>query len=145
MKLKQGIISVIAGCALFTSVNAGVVEKGEIRFKRGYVSGTVEGSVIRGDTDHYSLMAGAGQWMEVTITSLEDNAVFAVTDYSYGTGEDVPIAGRVDEGVRYWYGQLPNPGFSKDGRQNGLDFHVMGTRGNASYKMTVRIKNKPWK
>ncbi|NOQ35839.1 MAG: hypothetical protein GQ569_08080 [Methylococcaceae bacterium] len=148
MKIKTYVIPFMMSCSLMSTANishAASIEQGEIVFKKGYVSGAVKGSVIRGDSDHYSLIAGAGQWMEVTISSLEDNAVFAVTAYSYGSGEDIPIAGNTEVGTGYWYGRLPNPAYSKNGKQNALDFYVMGSRGNTSYKMTVKIKNKSWK
>ncbi|MBD3793553.1 MAG: hypothetical protein IE889_05255 [Campylobacterales bacterium] len=47
--------------------------------------------------------------------------------------------------LSYWYGQLPNPGYSKDGKQNPLTIVVGGTRGNATYTLTVTIQDKAWK
>jgi len=118
-------------------------DKGEIKFKRGSYSGTVSGSVVRGDRDQYSLMAFAGQWMEVKISSPEDNAVFQLSIYSYGTGEYVQLEGAKDEDdAKHWYGKLPTPGCSKDGKQNAVNIVVGGTRGNTSYDLTVTIKNQ---
>ncbi|MDM8565627.1 hypothetical protein QUF74_08240 [Candidatus Halobeggiatoa sp. HSG11] len=96
---------------------AEIIDKGEIKFKRGSSSGTVSGLIIRGDSDQYSLMAGAGQWMEVEISSLEDNAVFQISIYSYGTGEDVQLENAEDgDDAKQWQGWLPNPGYSKNGK-----------------------------
>jgi len=122
---------------------AETINKGEIKFKRGSHSATVSGTVIRGERDQYSLIAGAGQWMEVKISSPEDNAVFQLSIYSYGTGEDVQLEGaKAGEDARYWYDQLPAPGYSKDGKQNAVDIIVGGMRGNASYDLTLTIKNE---
>ncbi|GBC63017.1 hypothetical protein DENIS_4006 [Desulfonema ishimotonii] len=131
--------------ALANVTAAETFDRGEIRFKRGSSSGTFSGTVLRGDRDQYALMAGAGQWMEVKISSSEDNAVFQLSAYQYGTGEDVAFisAGEGDD-ADYWYGKLPNPGFSKNGKQNAVDIIVGGTHGNTSYKMTVTIQNHDW-
>jgi len=139
-------VTVILSFILITAMNitiAETIEKGEIKFKRGKSSGTVSGTVLRGEVNRHDLMAGAGQWMEVKIKSPEDNAVFQVSVYSYGTGEDEQLDGARDgDDTKYWYGQLPNPGYSKDGKQNWVLIDVGGTRGNASYDLTVTIKNK---
>ena len=121
-------------------------DKGDIKFKRGSYSGTVSGSVMRGDIDQYSVGASAGQWMKVEISSLEDNAVFQLSIYSYGTGDDVQLEGAKDgEDAKYWEGWLPRPGYSKDGKQNAVDIVVGGTRGNATYNLIVTIRNNPKK
>jgi len=118
-------------------------DKGEIKFKRGSYSGTVSGSIVRGYRDQYSLMAFAGQWMKVKISSLPDNAVFQLSIYSYGTGEDVQLEGAKDgDDAKHWYGKLPTPGYSKDGKQNAVNIVVGGTRGNTSYVLTVTIRNQ---
>src|SRR5215211_683163 len=49
-----------------------------IRFPAGRSSTTVEGAVIRGERDIYSLRARAGQTMSVSVTAVERNAVFNV-------------------------------------------------------------------
>ena len=138
----------ILSCMLMIGMNVTTAEtfdKGEIKFKRGSHSGTVSGSVMRGDRDQYSLMAGSGQWMEVKISSLENNAVFQLSIYSYGTGKDVQLKGAKDgDDAKQWYGRLPSPGYSKDGKENAVDIVVGGTRGNASYDLSVTIRNRSW-
>ena len=138
----------ILSCVLMTVMNIAAAEtfdKGEIKFNRGSSSGMVSGGVLRGDRDQYFLMAGAGQWMEVQLDSLEDNAVFQLSIYQYGTGEGVQLEGARDgDDAQHWYGKLPHPGYSKNGSQNALDIVVGGTRGNASYDLTVTIKDSSW-
>lgn len=119
---------------------AETIDKGDIVFERGSESGTVSGAVLRGERDQYSLVASAGQRMEVEISSPEDNAVFQLSVYSYGTGEDVALDGAGDgDDAKYWEGRLPKPGYSKDGKQNVVNIVVGGTRGNASYELTVTL------
>ncbi len=104
----------------------GVTER--LRFAKGTHSTTVSNSVVRGDEDTYILGARAGQTMWVKITSLEKNAVFQIEDPSGGylTG-----AGAGDDAMSY-SGTLPAKGDYK--------IIVGGTRGNASYKLTVSIR-----
>ena len=142
----NNLFKFILPCLLMTMINITIAEtinKDEIKFKRGSSSGTVSGSVVRGDRDQYSLMAGSGQWMKVEISSLENNAVFQISIYSYGTGNDVQLKGAKDgDDAKYWQGWLPKPGYSKDGKQNAVDIVVGGTRGNATYDLVVTILNK---
>jgi hypothetical protein len=113
----------------------------EIRFSAGSNSATVSQSVIRGDRDLYSITAKAGQTMEISITSKEDNAVFAI--FQPGSkpvkedgitevkGTALPKAGDKDD-ARSWSGKLPESG--------KYWIIVGGTRGNATYKLKVTIK-----
>jgi len=99
-----------------------------LKFAKGKSSTTVSGAVIRGDLDTYIVGAREGQTMRVRITSLENNAVFQIegADGSYLSG-----AGEEDDATN-WSGELPATGDNK--------IIVGGTRGNASYKLTVSIK-----
>ena len=99
-----------------------------IKFARGKSSATVSGAVIRGDRDTYILGASVGQRMTVRITSLEDNAAFQVMD---DDGNYLQNAGEEDDATN-WTGKLPWTGDYK--------IIVGGTRGNASYKLTVAIQ-----
>ena len=113
-----------------------------IRFAAGASSATVEGAVVRGDRDLYTIGATAGQTMTISITALESNAAFQL--YAPGArvrkdsdgilavqGQALPGAGEADDATR-WTGRLPASG----------DFLVVvgGTRGNASYRLTVSIR-----
>jgi hypothetical protein len=113
--------------ALGTIVAQGVKQK--VRFARGKSSTTVSGAVVRGDRDRYYLGAKKGQTMSVKITSLEDNAVFQV--FLPGEQEALAGAGEGDDATN-WSGELPEDA--------EYVIVVGGTRGNATYKLTVSIK-----
>ena len=113
-----------------------------IRFAAGSSSGTVEGGVLRGDRDCFSVTARAGQTMRVEITSLENNAVFQL--YSPGwrigrdqdrivvvTGKPLPGAAAGEDTMR-WTGLLAEAGPHL--------IVVGGTRGNAGYRLVVVVQ-----
>jgi hypothetical protein len=110
------------------SVFADGVKK-KVHFAKGTSSTTIKGGVIRGDRDRYYIGAKAGQTMTVKITSLEKNAVFQI--YFAGEQESLPGAGDGDDAMK-WSGQLP--------ADNEYVIVVGGTRGNASYTLTISIK-----
>jgi hypothetical protein len=115
--------------------HAGV--KKEIRFNHGSTTAVVKESVIRGERDYYYLTARAGQNMEVRIRALEDNAAFTIYKPGYRIGADeikgetLPRAGEMDDATR-WIGRLPASG--------RYLFVVGGTRGNATYEMTITVR-----
>ena len=129
MKMRLLFTAILAlavlSAAIVTSAD-GVTKR--IRFAKGRHSATVSNSVVRGDRDTYILGAGAGQMMTVGIKSLEDNAVFQIENPD---GEYLDGAGETDDATTF-YSQLPDKGDYK--------IIVGGTRGNASYKLTVTIK-----
>jgi hypothetical protein len=102
--------------------------KKRIRFPRGASGVTMKGGVVRGDTDEYLLKAGKGQWMKVKITAEEDNAVFQI--YA-PNGKALKGAGEMDDATK-WNGSLPLAGDYK--------IVVGGTRGNASYSLSVEVE-----
>ncbi|WP_295440611.1 hypothetical protein [uncultured Thiodictyon sp.] len=123
-----------------TSLHAEGVHK-TIHFPRGQSATTVSDSVVRGDRDLYDITAKAGQTMTVKISSVENNAVFTLYQPGYrATTEDgiatingatLDGAGEGDDAMR-WQGTLPASGTYL--------IEVGGTRGNATYKLTVGIK-----
>lgn len=127
-RIRQ-IISVFFLTAFaFSSMFAqGVKQK--VRFARGSSSTTISGAVIRGDRDRYYVGAKKGQTMSVRITSLEDNAVFQI--FLPGEQEALSGAGEEDDAMK-WSGELPEDA--------EYVIVVGGTRGNATYKLTVSIK-----
>jgi len=129
MKLRLTAIGllIISVLGLATIASADGVTK-RVKFARGKSSATISGAVVRGDRDTYTVGAKAGQMMSVKITSTEDNAVFQVMD---ADGEYLQDAGDGDD-AKSWTGDLPSTGDYK--------IIVGGTRGNASYKLTVSIK-----
>ena len=100
-----------------------------IKFAKGKSSATVSGAVVRGDRDAYIVGAKAGQTMTVRITSPERNAAFQIRDAK--NGEYLQDAGEEDDATSIT-SDLP---FTGD-----YEIIVGGTRGNASYKLTVAIK-----
>ena len=103
--------------------------KQKVRFARGSSSTTISGAVIRGDRDRYYVGASKGQTMSVKITSLEDNAVFQI--FLPGEQEALSGAGEEDDAMK-WSGELPEDA--------EYVIVVGGTRGNATYKLTISIK-----
>jgi hypothetical protein len=111
-------------------------------FATGSTRGTVGGRVQRGEHKLYSLSASAGQFMTVTLTTPDDNAVFEL--YEPGTtlgrdadgalefhGKSLHVPGDGNDATR-WSGRLP---------QTGTYLIAVGsTRGNARYSMDVRIE-----
>lgn len=94
-----------------------------VNFASGANSTTIKQSVIRGERDTYLLGAKQGQQMNLKITSLENNAVFDVTASDGKT---------IKQEARTWNGKLPVNG----------DYQIVvgGTRGNATYELTVEIQ-----
>src|SRR5712692_3311034 len=116
-------------CALaLSSVFAEGVRK-KVRFAKGASSTTIRGAVIRGDRDRYYVSAKKGQTMSVKITSRENNAVFQI--YLSGEQQSLPGAGEGDDAMK-WSGQLP--------AASEYVIIVGGTRGNATYTMSISIK-----
>ena len=131
--LNNLIIRRIFTAILFCSFALGTIfaqgVKQKVRFARGKSSTTISGAVVRGDRDRYYLGATKGQTMSVKITSLENNAVLQV--FLPGEQEALPRAGEEDDATS-WSGELPDDA--------EYVIVVGGTRGNATYKLTVSIK-----
>lgn len=94
-----------------------------IKFDRGATSKTVKDAVIRGTRDTYLVGAKKGQQMNLKITSLENNGVFDIIS---------PTGKTLEQEATNWNGTLPVNG----------DYQIVvgGTRGNATYKLSVEIK-----
>lgn len=94
-----------------------------IQFARGASSAVVEDAVVRGTRDTYLVGAKAGQKMTVSITSVENNAVFDITS---------PKQKLIKQEATSWSTKLSATG----------DYRIVvgGTRGNATYKLRVEIK-----
>ncbi len=130
-----------ASVAAFASVAAAQEGPKAIRFARGATSATIEGAVVRGDRDLYTLDARAGQAAQFRISSAERNAVFQI--YAPGAvhnlrdgvhevdGTALPGAGETDDATT-WSGRLPATG--------AYLIVVGGTRGNASYRLAVTVR-----
>jgi hypothetical protein len=99
-----------------------------IQFAPGKSSATVQNAVVRGDRDVYLLGAQKGQTMTVTISAVEQNAAFDIVTPPDAQGKRRTLK----QEATTWKGTLPATG----------DYQVVvgGTRGNATYKLTVTIK-----
>ena len=140
MKMRL-ILPLLMGGALLCGIGeAGVVK--EVNFAQGSNSTLIQESVVRGESDQYFLTAKAGQKMEVSITSVEQNAVFQIYQPGYKVGKDedgiLEIKGTALKGAAEgedataWKGDLPS---------SGKYLIVVGpTRGNASYKLKIAIR-----
>ncbi len=95
---------------------------GEIRFETGSSSGSAESAVVLGQRNLHTFEATADQAASISITSLEDNAVF---DLVTPEGQAI-VVGAESTSLR-----LPSSG----------DYTILvgGTRGNASYTLTLTI------
>lgn len=92
-------------------------------------STTVSGSVIRGQQSGHIATAKAGQTLDVSVTSEEDNAVFQI--YLPGEKGTLPGAGEMDDAKKF-SGKVPTDG----------DYLIVvaPTRGNTTYKLTFSVK-----
>ncbi len=93
-----------------------------VSFEPGASAAVVSDAVVRGNRHTYTIAAGQGQTMELLITSLEDNAVFDLLD---------PSGNVLEQGVTNSTTVLPADGVYR--------VVVGGTRGNASYELTIVI------
>lgn len=101
--------------------------KKRITFMKGKNTAIVSGAVVRGDRDVYTVGAREGQRMSVGVTSTENNAVIQIKDSS---GESLQNRNSESEYIE-WSGELPATG--------DYEIIVSGTRGNATYKLSVYI------
>jgi hypothetical protein len=86
MKMRLMLAVVMVGAFLPEVAQAAVVQ--EVLFAKGQNSTLIKQSVIRGESDQYFLIGKAGQKMEVSITALEQNAVFQIYQPGYKAGKD---------------------------------------------------------
>ena len=131
MQFKPLLLVTIVFTIFFnTALAKGVQQK--IKFKPGESSATIEGSVLRGDRDEYTLTAKAGQVMSVSITAEEDNAVFQIyrkTNHGWKSLEGADE----DDDATEWEDKLLGKGIER------FKIVVGGTRGNATYTLEVAI------
>ena len=120
------VVALLATTGIAMNPRDGITKR--VKFPKGKSSVTLANAVIRGEQDTYILGARSGQRMTVKITALENNAAFQIKgpdgDYLEGAGE-------MDDATNVTV-TLPGTG----------DYRIVvgGTRGNASYKLTVSIK-----
>lgn len=127
--ITRRLLATLFVCAFVCSSVLAEGVKKKVHFAPGTSSTTIKGTVIRGENDRYYICAKAGQKMTVKVTSTEKNAVFQI--YFHGEEESLPGAGDGDDATN-WSGELPI--------DNEYVIVVGGTRGNASYTLTISIK-----
>jgi len=127
-KTSRLVAILFIGAFFVSSVFADGVKQ-KVRFVRGASATTIKGAVSRGKRDRYYVGAKRGQRMTVKIASIEKNAVFQI--YFAGEQESLEGAGDGDDTTN-WTGELP--------ADNDYVIVVGGTRGNASYTLTISIK-----
>jgi hypothetical protein len=101
-----------------------------IRFAVGPLDVDLNGAVISGERDRYSLSMLAGETLDVQISSLEANAVFSIL------GPDQVALPGTEEGKDTIQWAVPIPA---DGAYSIL---VGSTRGNATYTLKVKVSGK---
>jgi hypothetical protein len=120
---------------LTTAVCADTLSKGDIKFKKGETSATLEDGLARGELNEYTLKAMGGQTMSVTIDSVESNAVFEL-HLQDKEGKRTPLQDAKGNAVAEatdWSGTLPG---------KGLQTYIVvvgAIRGGAIYIMKVTI------
>ncbi len=113
-----------------------------VRFERGASSKVISGAVIRGERSLYSIDARAGQRLTLSISALEDNAVFQIYppgaqpkhgEYGVEISGAKALRGAAEgEDAQRWSGKL---------EQSGTYLVVVGSsRGNATYTLRVTIR-----
>ncbi len=128
--MKSLVFKAFLSIAVLMALVVGIVEAAErIRFARGTSGTTLEDGVARGETRTYLLGARAGQTMEVSISSAENNAVFQI----YRPNGRAMGGARPGDDATYWANELPQSG----------DYRIVvgSTRGGADYALTVAITN----
>ncbi len=133
MKTRAPLTMLIVTAIVFLVYTAATHAKGvekKVVFKPGSMSQVIDGCVIRGDRDTYTVNAREKQFMSILISSVENNAVFYIMDST--TGKTLKGAEEETEAKR-WQGYLPSSG----------DYRVIvgGTRGNADYILKIEIRN----
>ena len=113
-----------------------------VRFDPGASSKDISGAVVSGERSLYSIGARGGQRLSVSITAVEDNAVFQIyppgvhaehRDYGVAIVGAKALRGAEEgEDAKAWSGILP---------ATGAYLIVVGpTRGNATYRLKVAIR-----
>ena len=139
------LVMTLPGVAVRTEAqesNTNAVPVEIIRFARGATSKHISGAVIRGERSLYSIDARSGRRLSVSISSVENNAVFQI----YPSGAR---AERRDYGVEIVGAKaLPRAAEGEDTTSwsdilpaTGTYLVVVGsTRGNATYTLRVTIR-----
>jgi hypothetical protein len=128
--MKKLFFAAIIFFTAVTLVNADGIYK-RIKFEKGKSWFIFSGAVVDGDTDTYIFRANKNQDLKVSITSVQENAVFTVvSDKSEKLIENKADSNKTVE----FYGEIPANGEYK--------ILVKPSDGNASYKLSVELENR---
>lgn len=95
----------------------------QIHFAPGTSGAVIDGAVIRSESDTYLLEARGGQWLDIWLTSVEDNAVVSIT------GPDGAVEISESDAATLL---LPLDGM--------YAVNISAERGNATYTLQVEIR-----
>lgn len=98
-----------------------------ITFDPGAISATVAGDVTAHESDDYVLAAQAGQTMNVTITSPNNDVLLTIVG-----ADGIPLTNGLMSGATSWQGELP--------ATQDYTLRAIGTLEPSSYTLTVMIE-----
>jgi hypothetical protein len=101
-----------------------------IRFAEGPLDVTLNGSVIRGERDRYTLSMQTGEILSVVISSLEGNASFSILD-----PDQNPMPGTEDYKEAIQWSIVAQT-------EGEYSIMVGPTRGNATYTLMVQVSSQ---
>lgn len=128
--MKKVFLTIIILFTVVTLVNADGIYK-RIKFEKGKPWFIFSGAVVNGDTDTYIFRANKNQDLKVSITSIQENAVFTVVNAKTGKLlENTADSNKTTE----FLGAITASGEYK--------ILVKPSEGNASYKLSVELENR---
>jgi hypothetical protein len=128
--MKKIVLTIVLLFTIVTLVNADGIYK-RIKFEKGKPWFIFSGAVITGDTDTYIFRANKDQDLKVSISSVQENAVFTVVNAKTGKLlENTADSNKTTE----FLGGIPASGEYK--------ILVKPSDGNASYKLSVELENR---
>lgn len=125
--MKKIFLTIFLFFGMFAIVNADGIYK-RVKFEKGSSSIIYVGAVVRDDFDTYIIRANKYEDLNVSITSVQNNAAFTIIDDK--TEEYLKGAGEEDKAVDFTI-ELPRSGDYK--------ILVKPTTGNASYKINISV------
>ncbi len=128
--MKKIVLAILFLFTVVTLVNADGIYK-RIKFEKGKPWFIFSGAVVAGDSDTYIFRANKNQDLKVSITSVQENAVFTVVNAKTGKLlENTADSNKTTE----FLGAITTSGEYK--------ILVKPSDGNASYKLSVELENR---
>ena len=120
------VIRVFAG-ETAVSYTLQVIIPSHITFAPGAISATINGDVAAYESDDYILAAQAGQTMDVTITSPNNNVLLTIVG-----ADGIPLTNGLMSGAMSWRGELP--------ATQDYTIRAIGTDEATTYTLNVTIE-----